>query len=375
MSTSGTLLITGGRLLDPKNGVDTEIDLLIENGVVVDRVAPGQGPKSALRVDAKDRWVLPGFVDLRARLKDQHDVRAALAGGYTTVVASPESELKSTAELNLLHAAPLTKGLAGEELGEVSDTAACLSNGSKPVVRAGLMRRALQYARPLKNVVMVHSEDPSLSGRGVLGEGLVASHLGLPAVPASAEVSMVARDLSLFEEIGGRLHFSHLTCEGSMRLIRDAKARGLLVTCDVTPIHVSRSDEAAKGYSLAARVWPPLRPAHHVHALIDALRDDTVDAFATDHLRTDPTEREHPFDMCTPGEPLLSTAWRLAMQLKLPPMQLAKLFTHGPAAVLGLDIGHLSNGARGDVTIVNPKTLEVHYTLVGGNVRYSRGEA
>ena len=369
------LLITGGHLFDPKNGVDQASDLLLDDGVVVDRVAPGQGPKSANRLDASNLWVLPGFVDLRARLKDHHDVRAALSGGFTTVVASPDSELRATQELHLLHAAPLTKSLNGEELGEVSDHAACLSNGSKPVVRAGLMRRALQYARPLKTVVMVHAEDPSLAGRGVLGEGLVSAHLGLPAVPVSAEVSMVARDLALFEKIGGRIHFSHLTCEGSVRLIRDAKARGLAVSCDVTPMHLTRSDEAAKGYSLAARVWPPLRPVHHVHALIDALKDDTIDAIASDHVRVDPTEREHPFDQCTPGEPALATAWRTAMALKLPAMQLVRLFTWGPASALGLDVGHLSNGARADVTIVNPKTLEVHYTLVGGNVRFTRGEA
>ncbi len=369
------LLVTGGRLIDPKNGVDQELELLIDDGQVVDRFAPGKGPASAQRLDAKDHWVLPGLVDLRARMRDKADVRAALEGGFTTVVAAPDSELKASSDLHLLAAAPLTKGLNGEELGEVSDHAACLSNGWRPVVRAGLMRRALQYARPLKMVVMAHAEDPSISGKGVLGEGLVASHLGLPAVPVSAEVAMVARDLALVEEIGGRLHFSHLTCEGSLRLVRDAKARGLPVTCDVTPVHLTRSDEAAKGYSLSARVWPPLRPAQHVKALLEAVKDGTVDAIATDHVRVDATEREHPLDQCAPGEPALASALKTALSLKLPPMLLVRLFTWGPASVLGIEVGHLSNGARADVTIVSPKTFKVHYTLVSGSVRHSGGEA
>ena len=148
---------------------------------------------------------------------------------------------------------------------------------------------------------------------------------------------MVARDLALLEEQGGRSHFSHLTCAGSVRLVKDAKARGLQVSADATPHHLTMTDEAAKGYAIAARVWPPLRPAADVAAIVAAVRDGTIEAIASDHHRVDSVEREHPFDQSAPGIDALAGAFRRVAALKLEPMLLAKLFSLGPAQILGLD--------------------------------------
>ncbi len=365
-------VLRGGRLLDPKGGVDREADLVLREGRIAELLAPGQPCGDLETLDVKGLWVMPGFIDLRCVLKDATDLSAALEGGYTTVVCSADSEAVVSPWVRVLRAAALSKHLEGEELGEVPADAVCLCNGSRPIVRGGLMRRALQYSRPLKIPVMVHSEDPSLSGRGVLGEGFVATWLGLPSVPPSAEVSVVARDLALLEEQGGRLHFSHLTCAGSVRLLKDAQSRGLAVSADVTPHHLTMTDEAARGYAIEARVWPPLRPASDVAALVAAVKDGTIEAVASDHHRIDPVEREHPFDQCTPGIDSLAHAFRRVGALGLEPLVLARLFSSGPAAILKLDGGCLLANARADLTIVDPTHPCVRYTVIGGEVRFTR---
>ncbi len=365
------LVIRGGRVLDPKAGVDRLADVVVRAGRIAELIVPGAPAGNLEVLDARGLWVMPGFIDLRCVLKDSSDLQAALEGGYTTLISTPDSEALTSPFVRVLRAAALSKRVEGEELGEVPADAVCLSNGSRPVVRGGLMRRALQYSRPLKIPVMVHAEDPSLSGKGVLGEGFVATWLGLPSVPPSAEVSVVARDLALLEEQGGRLHFSHLTCAGSVRLVKDAKARGLEVTADATPHHLTMTDEAAKGYAIEARVWPPLRPAADVAALVAAVRDGTIEAIASDHQRVDPVEREHPFDQSAPGVEALATAFRRVAALKLEPLRLAKLFSLGPAQILGLDGGSLAAQARADLAIVEPATARVRYTLIGGDVRFT----
>ncbi len=369
------LVLRGGRVIDPKQGVDRPSDLVIREGRIAELIAPGQPAGNLETLDVKGLWVMPGFIDLRCVLKDSTDLSAALEGGYTTLVASPDSERVASRFVRVLRAAALSKRVEGEELGEVPADAVCLSNGSRPIVRGGLMRRALQYSRPLKIPVMVHAEDPSLSGRGVLGEGFVATWLGLPSVPASAEVSVVARDLALLEEQGGRLHFSHLTCAGSIRLLRDARLRGLAVTADATPHHLTMTDEAARGYAIEARVWPPLRPAADVAALVAAVRDGTIEAVASDHHRVDSVDREHPFDQSAPGADVLAHAFARVAALGLDPGLLAKLFSSGPAAILNLEGGSLALNTRADLTIVDPARMRVRYTLIEGEARFTGVES
>jgi dihydroorotase len=366
-----SLVLRGGRVIDPKEGVDRAADVVIRDGRIAELIAPGHPAGNLETLEVKGLLVMPGFIDLRCVVNDPSDLSAALEGGYTTVIAAPDSELTTSPWVRLLRAAALTKRVEGEELGEVPSDAVCLSNGSRPIVRGGLMRRALQYSRPLNVPVMVHAEDPSLSGRGVLGEGFVATWLGLPSVPPSAEVSVVARDLALLEEQGGRLHFSHLTCAGSVRLLRDARQRGLAVSADATPHHLTMTDEAARGYAISARVWPPLRPAADVAALLEAVKDGTIEAVASDHHRVDPVEREHPFDQCAPGTEGLAQAYVRVAGLKLEPMLLARLFSSGPAAILDLDGGSLAPSSPADVTIIDPTRNRVRYTLIGGEVRFT----
>jgi dihydroorotase len=205
-----TIVIREGRVIDPANQLDAPLDVVIADGKIVAVGAGAKAPGGAVEISGKGLWVVPGFIDLRCKVTAAADVADAVKGGYTTLVSTWDSEALA-APIRILRAGSLTRLAAGEELGDVPDGAPCLSDGFTPVSRAGLMRRALQYLRPLNTVLMVHAEDLTLSGKGVLGEGFEATRLGLLPVPASAETVAVARDMMLLEEIGGRLHFAHLT--------------------------------------------------------------------------------------------------------------------------------------------------------------------
>jgi dihydroorotase len=359
-----------GRVIDPVSGFDGTADVAIFEGKI-EGIGPGlKARPGAVEHPAKGLWILPGLVDLRCQVNTPKDLGDALRGGYTTLVSTWDSEL-STDVIRVLRAAPLTREAAGEELGDVPPGAPCLSDGFTPVTKAGLMRRALQYVRPLNAVLMVHAEDRTLSGKGVLGEGFEATRLGLLPVPTSAETVAIARDLMLLEEIGGRVHFSHVTCAGSVRLIRDAKARGLAVTADVAVHHITLCDEDARGYAPKARIWPPLRPAAERQALRDALAEGVIDAVASDHLRPDPSEdllqRELPFDEQKPGGASLSRVLSSVLSLGLKPLRAVELLTSGPARVLGLDAGALTVGGRADVTLWNAERRTVDHVISLGN--------
>lgn len=365
------LLLQGGRLLDPSQQTDRQCDVLIENGKIaacdVNLKAHG-----AHVISLEGAWITPGFVDLRSVLKDSRDADAALRGGYTTVVASPESALKSHPVLQVLHAAPLTSGLDGEHLGEVPDDAVCVSQGFRPLRQASVLRRALQYASAHGRLLMVHAEDPSLVGAGVLGEGATATRLGLPGVPVAAETAVVARDLILLEDTGGRLHFSHLTTARSVELLRAARARGLAVSADVTPHHLVRDDRTATEYSLEARVWPPLHSEADVHALQEGLRDGTIDAVACDHLRVDALEREHPFELCTPGCESFEHALPTVLRLGLPPLRAVEVLSTKPASLLGLSKS-LAVGSLAEITVVHPEQRSVLGVVLGHQHTFRMG--
>ena len=368
-------LIRGGRVIDPATGRDGSFDVLLEEGRV-SRVDAQVAPTPLAEVvDAAGLWVVPGLVDLRCRVGATKDLEDAARGGFTTLVATWDSVTLPT-PLRVLRASPLTRAAEGEELGDVPAGTPCLSDGSSPVVRAGLMRRALQYARPLGVPLMVHALDPSLAGRGVLGEGFEATRLGLLPVPASAEVTMVARDLALLEESGGRLHFAHLTCAASVRLVREAKSRGLKVTCDVAAHHLALCDEDARGYARKARVWPPLRPRPDQLALRAALAEGVLDAVTSDHARPDPDEdplqRELPFDEAAPGAASLPRVAGIVLGLGLPPSRAVAALTSGPAAALGLGAGRLAPGDAADVALIDPAGGHVVRTIAGGRLVYSR---
>jgi dihydroorotase len=379
-------LLRGGRVIDPRNGVDAVRDVLLRDGVVAsvsERPVPLEG---AQEVDVAGLWVCPGFVDLHVHLREPGEegketilsgTRAAVAGGFTSVVAMPNThppndsalvtrlvqELASAAGLaRVWPAGAISKGLAGQEMAELGELATagcvCFTDDGRPVMNAGLMRRVLQYARSLGRPVMVHEEDLGLSQGGSLTEGRQATRLGLLPVPRSAEVAMVARDLILLEEVGGHLHIAHVSCAASVRLVREAKARGLHVTAEAAPHHFTLTDEAAAGWNTDAKMNPPLRGAEDVAALRQGLADGTLVAIATDHAPHGVLDKQVPFAEAANGVIGLETALPLTLALVregiLSAARAVELLSSGPAAAFHLPGGHLTPGAPADVTVVDP---------------------
>jgi dihydroorotase len=381
------LLIQRGRLIDPRNGIDGVFDLLLENGKVSRVSAAPLAPAAGAQViDASGKWVFPGFIDLHVHLREPGEERketiltgsrAAVAGGFTAVVAMPNTKpvndsvlvtrlvLEKARAANLCRVYPagaISKGLQGEEMAEIGTLVqagcVCITDDGRPVMNAALMRRVLQWAKPLGVPVMVHEEDLTLSARGSMTEGPMATRLGLLAIPASAEVAMVARDMVLVEETGCALHVAHLSCEGSVRLVREAKRRGLPVTCEVAPHHFTLTDEAVAGYDTHAKMMPPLRLASDVRAVQEGLADGTVDAIATDHAPHGPPEKQVEFEKAMNGIVGLETALPLTLELVRKGLfdvrRMAQLLSEGPARIFKLSGGHLGEGALGDVTVVDP---------------------
>jgi len=381
------LLIRGGRVIDPRHGTDGVRDVLLRDGAVAEVGERLPVDPAAQVIDAAGRWVVPGLIDVHVHLREPGEEgketvltgsRAAVAGGFTAVVAMPNTrppnDSPQVTELVLARAraaglcrvypaGAISKGLAGEELAEMGELRAagcvCFTDDGRPVMSASLMRRALLYARPLGVPVMAHAEDLTLSARGAMNEGPTAARLGLIPIPRSAEVAMVARDLVLAEEVDGRLHLAHLSCAESVALVREARRRGVRVTCEATPHHFTLTDEAADGYRTQAKMSPPLRRAEDVAALRAGLADGTIDCIATDHAPHGPLEKEVEFDRAANGVVGLETAVPLALELvragTLSPARAVALLSDGPARAFGLPGGHLGKGAPADVTVIDPQ--------------------
>jgi len=380
------ILLRGGRVLDPRNGLDGVRDVLLVDGAVArvsDRPLPAGG---AREVNVAGLWVCPGFVDLHVHLREPGEegketiltgTRAAVAGGFTSVVAMPNTRPPNDSTLvtrliqeraalaNLARVWPagaISKGLAGEEMAELGELASagcvCFTDDGRPVMNAGLMRRVLVYARSLGRPVMVHEEDLSLSQGGALTEGLQATRLGLLPVPRSAEVAMLARDLVLLAETGGHLHVAHVSCSESVRLLREARARGLRVSAEAAPHHFTLTDAAVAGWNTDAKMNPPLRGPEDVAAVRQGLADGTLDAVATDHAPHGILDKQVPFAEAANGVVGLETALPLTLALVregiLSPARAVELLSSAPAATFGLPGGHLAEGAPADVTVVDP---------------------
>src|SRR5512140_1589395 len=307
------VLITGGRVIDPSRGIDQFLDVLLRYGVVAavdERIAP---PKGAEVVDASGLVVAPGFVDLHAHLREPgHEYKetiatgtaAAAAGGYTTVCAMANTDpviddapsaafvvrrARETGRVRVYPIGALSKGLKGMELAEIGSMKAegivAVSDDGKPVVNGNLMRRALEYASMFNLPVVVHEEDPSIVGAGVMNEGWASTRLGLAGWPNVGERAMVARDVQLAALTGARLHVAHVSTRESLEAIRAARKHGVLVTCEVTPHHLCLTDEdvARSGYDTRFKMNPPLRSEADRAALVAALVEGTIDCVATDH--------------------------------------------------------------------------------------------
>jgi dihydroorotase len=387
------LIIRGGRVIDPANGVDAIADVVIRDGLVAEVAKPG-GKHQGESIDASGLVVCPGFVDIHTHLREpgfEHKETietgslAAVHGGFTTVCAMPNTEpptdsaaaveyvlraAERSAVVRVLPIGCVTRGRAGRELADLAELAAAgcvaFSDDGAPV-GAALMRRALEYASMLGLPVIDHPEDEALAAGGVMHEGWVATRLGLRGVPAAAEEAAVARDIAIAESTRGRLHLAHVSTAASVELVRTAKARGIAVTAEVTPHHLALTHDAvlmgaAEGGGLAydtnAKVNPPLRTLEDAAACVAGLVDGTLDCIATDHAPHAIQDKLCEFDAAAMGISGLETA--LALSLTVVTLETAiTSLTTGPVRALGLDqripgLGTLAPGAPGDVVIIDP---------------------
>jgi dihydroorotase len=392
------LLIHNGRILDPGRGVDLTGDVLVRDGRIV-AVGPSLSADGAEVIDALGLVVAPGFVDLHTHLRDPGfeyketiatGTQAAARGGFTTVCCMPNTDppidtratveyvLRTAATSGAVRVLPIgcvTRDRAGRELAEMGDLfdAGCVafSDDGSPVADGQIMRRALEYARINGLAIIDHCEDPKIASHGVMHEGWVSTRLGLRGQPAAAEESFVGRDIAIAAQVGAPVHIAHVSTRAAVELIRRAKERGLSVTTEVTPHHLTLTHHAvafangneALAYDTNAKVNPPLRSRDDVLACVEALRDGTIDAIATDHAPHAGYEKDVEFDAAPFGISGLETAFGLCMTLveagALDLRTLIERLTAGPVRALGLDrtlpgLGSLAEGAPGDVVLLDP---------------------
>jgi dihydroorotase len=382
------VLIRNGHVVDPSQGLSGVCDLLIENRRIRKIYSRASkltlGPRDRT-IDARGLYVLPGLVDMHAHLREpgfeyketiRTGTHAAVRGGFTSVCAMPNtSPVNDNAGIteyiirkahkegfcSVFPIGAITKGQGGEELAEMGmmkeEGCVAFSDDGKPVMGSIIMRRALEYSMAFDVPVISHCEDLGLSEGGVMNEGLLSHTLGLRGIPRAAEDTMVFRDVRLAELTGGRLHIAHVSTEGSVGIIRDAKKRGIRVTAETCPHYFSITEDAVEGFNTNARVNPPLRAGRDLEAVKKGLRDGTIDAIATDHAPHHGDEKLRQFDQAPPGISGLETALSLSLSLVhqgvLSLEELVKRMALNPSRILGLDKGTLAEGADADVVIVD----------------------
>jgi len=388
------LLIKGGQIIDPSQGIDATGSLLITEGKISwlgkGEASPPQSDYEVL--DAKGLVVCPGFIDLHCHLRQPGDeeketiatgTRAAARGGFTTIGCMPNTNppldnqttvefIKSKSALEgvvrVLPIGCISKGRKGEELAEMSELASAgviaFSDDGEPALNSHLMRQALDYSRAFDLIVIDHCEDKALTEGGQMNEGVISTRLGLRGIPNAAEEIIVARDLALAQLTGGRLHIAHVTTEGSVDLIRRAKDKDIKVTAEVTPHHLTLTEERVLGYDTNAKVNPPLRTKRDIKALIQGLNDNTIDIIATDHAPHTEADKLCEFDLAPFGISGFETALGSLMSLvhggELSLTTLIAKLTHEPARIISnkyAKLGTLAIGVPADVTIFDP-TLE-----------------
>jgi len=384
------LLVKGGTVVDPVRGTLEDADILVENGLIIE-VRPGIEAPGAEVIDCRGRLVAPGLLDMHVHLREpgyehketiETGCRAAARGGFTALACMPNTSpvadsrsvvryiMERARESGLSRVYPvgaITRGSLGTELAEMADMkeagAVAFSDDGSPVADSGLMRRAMQYASMLGATIISHCEDSGLAAGGVMNEGFTSTRLGLKGIPSAAEEVMVARDIILAGLTGCRLHIAHVSTAGSVRLIREAKSRGVPVTAEVTPHHFTLTDSLVEGFSTATKVNPPLRGEADVAALREAMADGTIDVIATDHAPHTAEEKDVEYDRAPFGMVGLETAvglvWtELVDKGIISPARAVAMMTVNPARILGLKPVLPEPGAAADLTVIDPALKE-----------------
>lgn len=379
------LLIKGGRIVSPPQGFDAIADILIENGHIIG-IGDQLSASGAEIFDAQGLVVAPGLIDMHVHLREpgleaKEDIvsgtRAAAAGGFTTIACMPNTKPVVDSAIivsGILHRAQyegivnvkvigaLSKGQEGKELAEIGDMiftgAVAISDDGSSLNNNSLLKTGLEYTSMFSCPVITHSEDESLVEDGVMHEGAVSAMLGMKGRPSVAEDIAVARDIMLAEYADAKLHIAHVSTKGAVELIREAKKKGIKVTAEATPHHLTLTDEAVKSFDTATKVNPPLRSADHVVALIEGLKDGTIDAIATDHAPHAFEEKDMEYKQAPPGFTGMETALGVILTGlyhtgKLTLLELIERMSTAPARILGLEVGTLEVGSPADITILN----------------------
>jgi len=398
------LVLKGGRIIDPSQQLDIVGDVVVVDGrIEAAGVGLAEAADGARIIDVSGLVIAPGLVDMHVHLRDpgleaKEDIasgtRAAAAGGYTTVcpmpntkpvidnailVAGMKQKAREEGVVNVQIIGALSKGQQGKELAEIGDMmlngAVALSDDGHYVESAYILKTGLEYARMFGGLVISHAEEESLAGDGFMHEGAVSAMLGLRGRPAVAEDIAVARDVLLAEYTGGTIHIAHVSTAGAVECIRQAKLRGVKVTAEATPHHLTLTDEAVIGFNTATKVNPPLRSTEHVEALIAGLKDGTIDAIATDHAPHAFEEKDMEFRYAPSGFSGLETALGVILNSfyhtgKFTLNEVIDRMSTTPAKILGLEAGTLKVGAPADIVVIDP---EKEWTIDSNNF-YTRGK-
>jgi dihydroorotase len=390
---SSNFLFRNARIIDPAQGMDAAADLLIRDGQLVEvrpRLQVSQDwLKELQEIDLSGKWIVPGLLDMHVHLREPGQeyketiasgTAAAVAGGYVAVACMPNTHpvndcaavtefiLERAREEGACRVFPvgaISKGLDGENLAEFGELresgAVAVSDDGRPVMNSLLMRRALEYARTFDLLVISHAEDLDLSRNGLMNEGPVSTVLGLRGIPNAAEEVMVARDLLLAEMTQGRLHIAHVSTQGSVDLIRQAKQRGTPVTAETAPQYFSLADHELMAFDTLLKVNPPLRSSPDLEAIKEGLADGTIDAIATDHAPHTTLEKDIEFEYAANGMIGLESAVPLILSLVregvLTPLQAVAKVTCNPARILKVPLGLLQPGTLVDLTILDPEEV------------------
>ncbi len=382
------VLIKNGRVIDPSQSLDANRDLYVQGERIKEMSERIDVPhKSDTVINATGKIVAPGLIDIHVHLREpgyEHKETiktgclAAAAGGFTSIVCMPNTNpindnasvteyimLKARTEgvVNVFPIGAITKGEMGEELADIGEMceAGCvgISDDGMPITDSGLMRRAMEYVKPFGIPVITHSEDVKLSAGGVMHEGFVSTELGLRGIPGASEEVMVGRDIILSEITGTPLHVCHVSSKGTVRLVREAKKRGVRVTAEATPHHFTLTDKAVYGYNTNAKMNPPLRTQEDIDAILEGLADGTIDVIATDHAPHSQDEKNVEFDLAPFGIVGLETALSLSLELVskgvLTIGEMIEKFTSAPSAVVGIERGTLAVGAVADLVVFDPQ--------------------